>query len=40
MTLERAVYNDNLSSVILLKITQSGNQAGLEYPTITCLLHK
>lgn len=40
MTLARAAHNDNLSSVILLKIAQSGSQAGLEYPTITRLLCK
>lgn len=36
----RAAHNDNLSSVILLKIEQSDSQAGLEYSTITCLLRK
>lgn len=40
MMLARAAHNDNLSSVILLKIAQSGSQAVLEYPTITCLLRK
>lgn len=35
--LEQVAYNDNLSSMILLKIAQSNSQAGLECLAITCL---
>lgn len=35
--LKQVAYNDNLSSMILLKIAQSNSQAGLECPAITCL---